>query len=186
MVITSTTGNRVVAKSGSRVRISPTPPKQKAHRKVCFFVLVEISGRDSKSCRNNPVDCYCRQHKCWRPHLSLFLRNNDANESLLLRQKQRHPFGCLLFLQKTGEIRIPVVICRWHITSPVHRLVISSIFACGRKCKRISPTPSNSPKLPPAPRPPPSPDAFPPGCIGNVFALWYDVGTQHIEEANYD
>ena len=36
MVITSTTGNRVVAKSGSRVRISPTPPKVRTPERASF------------------------------------------------------------------------------------------------------------------------------------------------------
>ena len=79
MVITSTTGNRVVAKSGSRVRISPTPPKTKPPNRVVFVFAM-------------------------------------------------------------GEIRSPVVICRRHITSPVRRLVISSIFVPQeQRCKRISP-----------------------------------------------
>ena len=37
MVITSTTGNRVAVKSGSRVRIPPTPPEKRGTLLACLF-----------------------------------------------------------------------------------------------------------------------------------------------------
>ena len=103
MVITSTTGNRVVAKSGSRVRISPTPPKQSTPKGV-LFVFAETRERDSKSCRNSPVGCcadiaHVVGHFYFRPRAG-----ENATESLLLRQSKARQKACFLLLwNKSGR-----------------------------------------------------------------------------------
>ena len=137
MVITSTTGNRVVAKSGSRVRISPTPPKTKPPNRVVFvFAMGEI---------RSPV-VICRWHITSPVRRlvisSIFVPTEQRCNRISPTPPKTKPPNRVVFVFAMGEIRSPVVICRRHITSPVRRLVISSIFVpTEQRCKRISPTP---------------------------------------------
>ena len=52
-----TTGNRVTVKSGSRVRISPSPPKQSTPKGVLFALAFEESRKgQERSESKSPVD----------------------------------------------------------------------------------------------------------------------------------
>ena len=82
-VITSTTGNRVTVKSRPRVRIPPTPPKNRRmhFRILLFFRHRHLCGRDSKRATATPA------------HTVRWTVCEPAGESLPLRH-QRNLF-CL-------------------------------------------------------------------------------------------
>ncbi len=84
MVITGRTRN-AFALPGTRVRIPPSPPKEKRYPKDAFFLLYE-EGFEPTGVNDSPVDCQSRRKAFPQKSESLRLRRNIYSESGSLKK----------------------------------------------------------------------------------------------------